>query len=122
MSMIGSAATLGGAMTPPTRISIRFSLSSAATRFSAFNQRTTPALNGVVSTVSPDVTVDQKKPDQSYYVIRIKVSDDEVARLGAVKLVPGMPVEAFIQTGERTAISYLIKPMSDQLMRAWRER
>jgi HlyD family secretion protein len=94
----------------------------ATLRFSAFNQRTTPELNGVVSTVSPDVSVDQKKPDQSYYVIRIKVSDDEVARLGAVKLVPGMPVEAFIQTGERTAISYLIKPMSDQLMRAWRER
>ena len=94
----------------------------ATLRFSAFNQRTTPELNGVVSIVSPDVTVDQKRPDQSYYVIRIKVSDDEVARLGAVKLVPGMPVEAFIQTGERTAISYLIKPMSDQLMRAWRER
>ncbi|MGB7770954.1 MAG: HlyD family efflux transporter periplasmic adaptor subunit, partial [Pseudolabrys sp.] len=94
----------------------------ATLRFSAFSQRTTPELNGVVSIVSPDVTVDQKRPDQSYYVIRVKVSDDEVARLGAVKLVPGMPVEAFIQTGERTAISYLIKPMSDQLMKAWRER
>ena len=49
----------------------------ATLRFSAFNQRTTPELNGVLSMVSADVAVDQKKPDQSYYVIRIKVSDDE---------------------------------------------
>jgi HlyD family secretion protein len=95
---------------------------SARLRFSAFNQRTTPELNGVLSIVSADVTVDEKKPDQSYYVIRIKVSDDEVARLGAVKLVPGMPVEAFVQTDERTVLSYLIKPMHDQIVRAFREK
>ena len=46
----------------------------------------------------------------------------EVARLGEVKLLPGMPVEAFIQTGERTMISYLIKPLHDQLMHAFREK
>ncbi len=95
---------------------------SATLRFSAFNQRTTPELNGVLSMVSPDVTVDQKKSDQSYYVIRIKVSDDEVARLGAVKLVPGMPVEAFVKTDERRVISYLVKPLKDQVMRAFREK
>ena len=95
---------------------------SATLRFSAFNQRTTPELNGVLSMVSPDVTVDQKKNDQSYYVIRIKVSDDEVARLGAVKLVPGMPVEAFVKTDERRVISYLVKPLKDQVMRAFREK
>ena len=94
----------------------------ATLRFSAFNQRTTPELNGVLSMVSPDVTVDQKKPDQSYYVIRIKVSDDEVAKLGAVKLVPGMPVEAFVKTDERTVMSYLVKPFKDQVMRAFREK
>jgi len=95
---------------------------SATLRFSAFNQRTTPELNGVLSMVSPDVTVDPKKPDQSHYVIRIKVSDDEVARLGAVKLVPGMPVEAFVKTDERKVISYLVKPLKDQVMRAFREK
>ena len=95
---------------------------SATLRFSAFNQRTTPELNGVLSMVSPDVTVDQKKSDQSYYVIRIKVSDDEVARLGAVRLVPGMPVEAFVKTDERRVISYLVKPLKDQVMRAFREK
>ena len=50
------------------------------------------------------------------------MAPEEVARLGAVTLVPGMPVEAFIQTGERTVISYLVKPLSDQIMRAFREQ
>ena len=71
--------------------------------------------------VSADVVVDQRKPDQPYYVIRIKVSDDEIARLG-VKLVPGMPVEAYVKTDERTVMSYLIKPVHDQIMRAFREK
>jgi HlyD family secretion protein len=46
---------------------------------------------------------------------------NEVVRLGDVKFVPGMPVEAFVQTGERTVISYLMKPLSDQIGRAFRE-
>jgi HlyD family secretion protein len=46
----------------------------------------------------------------------------EIARLGDVKLIPGMPVEAFVQTGERTVMSYLIKPLQDQFMRAFREK
>jgi HlyD family secretion protein len=47
---------------------------------------------------------------------------DELKRLGDVKLTPGMPVEAFIETGERTMLSYLVKPLHDQLMRAFREK
>jgi HlyD family secretion protein len=90
-------------------------------RLSAFNQRTTPELNGVVTRVSPDVTTDQRS-GQSYYTIRVSMPPAEVARLGANKLIPGMPVEAFVQTGDRTLMSYLIKPLSDQLMRAFRER
>jgi HlyD family secretion protein len=90
-------------------------------RLSAFNQRTTPELSGVVTRVSPDVTTDQRT-GQSYYTIRVSMPPEEVARLGEVKLIPGMPVEAFVQTGERTMLSYLIKPLSDQLMRAFRER
>jgi HlyD family secretion protein len=46
----------------------------------------------------------------------------EIARLGDVKLIPGMPVEAFVQTGDRTVMSYLMKPLRDQLMRAFREK
>jgi HlyD family secretion protein len=90
-------------------------------RFTAFNQRTTPQLNGEVSQVSADVAVDQKS-GASFYVARIAVPEAEIARLGDVKLIAGMPVEAFIQTGQRTVMSYLVKPFSDQLMRAWRER
>jgi HlyD family secretion protein len=90
-------------------------------RLSAFNQRTTPELNGVVTRVSPDVTTDQRT-GQSYYTIRVSMAPEEVARLGDAKLIPGMPVEAFVQTGDRTLISYLMKPLSDQLMRAFREK
>jgi HlyD family secretion protein len=90
-------------------------------RLSAFNQRTTPELNGVVSRVSPDTTTDQRT-GQSYYTIRVSMAPEEIARLGDVKLIPGMPVEAFVQTGDRTMLSYLAKPLHDQLMRAFREK
>ena len=90
-------------------------------RLSAFNQRTTPELSGIVTRVSPDVTTDQRT-GQSYYTIRVSMPPEEVARLGEVKLIPGMPVEAFVQTGDRTMLSYLIKPLKDQLMRAFREK
>ena len=90
-------------------------------RLSAFNQRTTPELNGVVSRVSADVTTDQRT-GQSYYTIRVAMAPGEIARLGDVKLIPGMPAEAFVQTGDRTVMSYLMKPLSDQVMRAFREK
>jgi len=90
-------------------------------RFSAFNQRTTPELNGTVQRVAADTNVDQRT-GQSYYLVRIAIAADEVERLGPVKLTPGMPVEAFIQTGERTLVSYLVKPLRDQLMRSFREK
>jgi HlyD family secretion protein len=94
---------------------------NAVLRFSTFNQRTTPELTGKVGRVSPDITQDQKS-GMTFYTVRITLPDSEIARLSDNKLVPGMPVEAFIQTGERTALSYLVKPISDQLMRSWRER
>jgi HlyD family secretion protein len=90
-------------------------------RLSAFNQRTTPELNGVVSRVSPDVTTEQRT-GQSYYTIRVSMPPEEIARLGDAKLIPGMPAEAFVQTGDRTMLSYLMKPLHDQLMRAFREK
>jgi HlyD family secretion protein len=90
-------------------------------RLSAFNQRTTPELNGLVSRVSPDVTTDQRT-GQSYYTIRVTMPAQEIALLGDAKLIPGMPVEAFVQTGDRTMMSYLMKPLHDQLMRAFREK
>ena len=90
-------------------------------RFSAFDIRTTPEINGTVARVAADTSADQRT-GQTYYVVRIAMTPDEIARLGNVRLTPGMPVEAFIQTGQRTMLSYLIKPLHDQFMRAFRER
>ena len=94
---------------------------TALLRLSAFNQRTTPEIFGTVTRISADATTDQRT-GQTYYTIRISMPADEVAKLGEVRLVPGMPVEAFVQTGDRTMISYLIKPLNDQLMRMFREK
>jgi len=93
----------------------------AVLRFSAFNHGTTPEINGIVSRVSADVAQDQKTAT-TYYVARISLPGEEIARLGQFKLVPGMPVDAFIQTGSRTVASYLVKPLHDQVMKAFRER
>jgi HlyD family secretion protein len=93
----------------------------AVLRFVAFSQRSTPELNGTVLRISADVSEDTKTGTR-FYTIRIDVSPEEVARLGAVRLVPGMPVEALIQTSPRTVMSYLIKPLHDQLVRAFREK
>jgi HlyD family secretion protein len=90
-------------------------------RFSAFDIRTTPEINGTVARVAADTSADQRT-GLTYYVVRIAMTPDEIARLGNVRLTPGMPVEAFIQTGQRTMLSYLIKPLHDQFMRAFRER
>jgi HlyD family secretion protein len=94
---------------------------SALLRFSAFNQQTTPEILGVVTRISADATTDQRT-GMTYYTVRIGLPADEVAKLGEVRIVPGMPVETFVQTGDRTMISYLIKPLHDQLMRTFREK
>ena len=90
-------------------------------RFPAFNVATTPEIDGQVSRISADISTDQRT-GQSYYTIRISIHPDQLARLGNVRLVPGMPVECFIQTGDRTVISYLLKPLRDQLKRTFREK
>lgn len=94
---------------------------SALLRFTAFNQRSTPEVAGVVSMIAADVTRDQRT-NESYYVVRIMLGAKDVASLGHVTLIPGMPVEAFIKTGERKVISYLTKPLTDQMMRAFRDQ
>ena len=93
----------------------------AVLRFSAFDTRTTPEIFGKVTRVSADTTLDQRT-GQSYYTIRIALERDQMERLGNVRLVPGMPVDAFVQTGERTVIAYLMKPLSDQIVKAFREK
>lgn len=92
----------------------------AVLRFSAFNQRTTPEVTGSVSRIAADLTMDEGR-GSSFYTVRISANENEMSKLGRLKLVAGMPVEAFIRTGERTALSYLLKPISDQFSRAFRE-
>lgn len=90
-------------------------------RFTAFDQRTTPEVEGRISVVSPDLIQDQRN-GRSYYTARVELNAGELAKLGALKVVPGMPVEVFIETPERTVLSYLTKPLQDQAERAMRER
>jgi len=94
---------------------------SAGLRFSGLNQRTTPEINGVVGRISADVSQDQRS-GQSFYTVRINIVAEEAARLGAVKLMPGMPVETFMKTHDRTVFSYFTKPLHDQILRAFRAR
>ncbi len=89
--------------------------------FSAFNQRTTPQLNGTVHRISPDLSVDEKT-GTFYFTTRLKLNNGELDRLDNLQLVPGMPAEVFITTGDRTVISYLVKPLTDQLRRTFREQ
>ena len=94
---------------------------TAFLRFTTFNQRTTPEISGTVSRISADISTDQRT-GQSFYTVRIALPASEVARLGDVKLVPGMPVEGMIKTADRKVISYLVKPLQDQISRAFREK
>jgi HlyD family secretion protein len=94
---------------------------TALLRFTNFNQRTTPEIYGAVTRISADTSTDQRT-GSNFYTVRIALTPDEIARLGDVKLVPGMPVEVFAQTADRTVLSFLAKPLLDQVKRAFREK
>jgi HlyD family secretion protein len=93
----------------------------ATLRFTAFDQRTTPEVDGEIVRIGADVVQDEKK-NESHYVVRIRVAEGELARLGELQPVAGMPVEAFIQTMPRTVLSYLAKPMRDQIAKSFTGR
>lgn len=94
---------------------------SARLRLTALNQRTTPELTGFVSHVSP-ATARDPSTGQTYYTGDVEIGPDELAKIGDSRLIPGMPTEVYITTTERTALSYLMKPITDQFNRAFRER
>ena len=90
-------------------------------RFSALDQRTTPELTGRVVQISADAFQDESTL-QSYYSAEIVLSEGEQARLPkGTTLIPGMPVEAFIRTEDRTPLAYLTKPLTDYFIKAFRE-
>ncbi|MFJ3427673.1 MULTISPECIES: HlyD family type I secretion periplasmic adaptor subunit [Pseudomonas] len=81
--------------------------------FSAFSQSTTPRVAGEVTLVSADRQVDERT-DEPYYTLRAQVSDAGMAQLAGLQIRPGMPVEAFVRTGERSMLNYLFKPLLDR--------
>nr|WP_275259727.1 HlyD family type I secretion periplasmic adaptor subunit [Gemmobacter caeruleus] len=93
----------------------------AKLHFSAFSSRTTPELTGHVTVVSADALVDQRT-QAPYYRIEIVPDPGELTKLGGQTLLPGMPVESFIRTGDRTPLAYLVKPFMDYFNRAFREQ
>lgn len=92
----------------------------AHVRFTALDMRTTPELAGTVTQVGADRTVDHGT-SRSYYSVTVSIPDVEFRKLGKARLSVGMPVEAFIQTQQRTMLQYIIRPLSDQFKRALRE-
>lgn len=89
-------------------------------RFSAFSSRTTPEIKGELSRISADALIDEatKAP---YYRAEVTIPLVELEKLGDLALVPGMPVEVYVQTGERSPLAYLTKPLADYFNRAFRE-
>ncbi|AVO47628.1 HlyD family type I secretion periplasmic adaptor subunit [Phreatobacter cathodiphilus] len=94
---------------------------AAFIRFTSFPHGTTPEVRGSVQRVSADV-VKESQTGALYFTARIAVTEGELARLGDNRIVPGMPAEVFVRTGDRTALAYLTKPIVDQVHRAFRER
>lgn len=93
---------------------------AAMLRFSAFNLQTTPEIAGTLTRIAPERTVDERS-GATFYKVRLVVAEGEQRKLGGLKLVPGMPVEAYIRTGDRSLLSYVTKPLRDQLSRSFRE-
>ena len=90
-------------------------------RFSAFSSRTTPEIHGTLARVSADAVTDEATQMQ-YYRAEVTIPPAERARLGDLSLIPGMPVEVYVQTGERSPLAYLMKPLTDYFVRAFREQ
>jgi len=93
---------------------------NAILRLSAFNRQTTPELTGTLSRISADLTTEERT-GAAFYVARVTLPKTEVAKLHGLALAPGMPAEVFFPTGDRTMLSYLVKPLSDQIQKAFRE-
>ncbi|WP_444968081.1 HlyD family type I secretion periplasmic adaptor subunit [Roseovarius pacificus] len=92
----------------------------ASLQFSAFDQREIPELKGAVRSLSADVLRDEAT-GEAYYSVEIVPDSSEITKLQGQTLLPGMPVQSFIQTGARSPLTYLIEPMASFFHRAFRE-
>lgn len=103
----------------PTSIDQVYSGQQVSLQFSTFNRRTTPAIPAEVLRVSPDVQTDEANRE-TYYEATVEPDPEALAALPEVKLMPGMPVEAFLKTDARTPLSYLTQPLTIYFNRAFR--
>ena len=110
------------ARVPPQDINQVHAGQSARVLMTSFNLRTTPSLAGSVQQVSPDLLRDDEKGGREYYMARIVLAKGSQGQLGAKMLQPGMPAEVLIETDRRSILSYLTKPLADQIFKAFRER
>lgn len=94
----------------------------AVVRLSSLDSRTTPELAGKVTFISADIEQDQRPPGASFFRARVELNVGEAERLEGQKLIPGLPAEIHIQTKERTILSFFMRPFTDQIARAFRER
>ncbi|WP_187431402.1 Type I secretion system membrane fusion protein PrsE (plasmid) [Roseobacter fucihabitans] len=92
----------------------------AETLIAAFDVNETPKLIGSVARISPNA-IEDPQSGQSYYLINLAVPTEEIARLGGLRIKPGMPVEAYLATSDRTVLGYLISPVTAQMRRAFRQ-
>ena len=90
---------------------------TADIRFSAFNNATTPVIEGKLTRISADSLTDERSGDP-YYLVRVKVTDDGMKKLANRKLQPGMPAEVLINAGDRTMLEYLLKPARNMLAKS----
>jgi HlyD family secretion protein len=94
---------------------------TAQIHLSAYSSRTVPRIDGVVRSVSADRMIDDVTK-QPFYLARVEVDREALTKIGPqVELVPGMPAEVLIVTGERTMMQYLMEPFSDLFRRGFRE-
>ncbi len=93
---------------------------AANLRFSAFDARTTPEIKGSVTNLSADIFTDETT-GMSFYIAEMLPNDGEMQKLHGRELLPGMPVEVFIKTGDRSPLQYLLKPLAGYFYRAFRE-
>ena len=89
-------------------------------RFPSFASRTTPELFGQVTKISADAMVDDAT-HASYYRAEVVLDQNEMQKLGKLQILPGMPAEVYIRTGDRSPLAYLTKPFTDYFTRAFRE-
>lgn len=94
---------------------------SAEVRFSAFSSRTTPVIFGNVTVLSQDIIEPTRQGEEPYYQARVEVGESDIPLEIRGRIVPGMPADVIIPTGERTLVQYLVKPIEDSFYKGIRE-